>query len=173
MPDQGEQAAVPVDVGAVYRHHYGLLWSIAAGKFRVPQADAENVVHDVFVSFVRQHRRVANFRAWLVSAVCDASRTYWKRQGRVALEELPSGDAAPRDAASSRLDTIALARIDSGAVMSSLNPRCREILSLHYFDELSAPEISRLFGTTERYAKVMLHRCLCAARRVFATKKRS
>lgn len=88
----------------------------------------------------------------------------------MTLEELPSGDAAPCDAISGRLDDITLAWIDTDAVMGDLTHRCREVLSLRYWDELTAPEISRIFGITERYAKVMLHRCLSAARRALAKK---
>jgi RNA polymerase sigma factor (sigma-70 family) len=168
MAEQVEQAPRPEDIGAVYRHHYGLLWSIAAEKFRLPQPDAENIVHDVFVTFVRQHANVRNQRAWLVSAVCDASRTYWRRQGKVTLEELPTDK--PVEGTAARLDVIASARFDTSVIMSNLTGRCRELLSLHYWDELTATEISRIFGTTERYAKLMLHRCLAAARRVMTQK---
>lgn len=160
-------------VDAAYRNHYGLLWAIATEKFQVPVPEADNVVQDVFVTFLRRHASIRNERAWLVGAICHASRTYWRRKGQIPpTDELPEDDSAPEDVRHGRTDAIVGARLDAQTLMSGLRTRCQDLLRLHYCDELTASEIASIYGKTERYTKLMLHRCLCAARKLLVAGRR-
>ncbi|HEU4889783.1 MAG TPA: sigma factor, partial [Thermoanaerobaculia bacterium] len=87
-------AAAPVpsspaadDVEALYIEHRNLLLYVACRKFRIPDCDAENLIQEVFLSFLQTGTKIENVRAWLVAAMCNASRHYWRAQGRI--ESLP------------------------------------------------------------------------------------
>ena len=67
---------------AVYEQYFGLLVQIAVFKFRVPESEAEALVHDVLISYLRKSATVLDLRSWLIGAICYASRHYWRLNGR-------------------------------------------------------------------------------------------
>src|SRR4029079_5427234 len=75
------------DVEALYIEHRSLLLYVASRKFRIPECDSENLIQEVFLSFLQTGTKIDNVRAWLVAAMCNASRHYWRAQGRI--ESLP------------------------------------------------------------------------------------
>jgi RNA polymerase sigma factor (sigma-70 family) len=147
-----------------YREHYALLHFIAAGRFNVPRPDAENVVHDVFVRFLRHHDRIVDDRAWLVTAVCNASRDYWRAPERRSTGDVPQRGASPVDALG--------ARVDVGTLMQSLPDRCRDLLRRRFCEGCSSEELALNYATTPGYVKVMVHRCLTAARALLVGARR-
>ena len=64
------------DVETLYIEHRSLLLYVACRKFRIPECDAENLIQEVFLSFLQTGTKIDNIRAWLVAAMCDASRHY-------------------------------------------------------------------------------------------------
>lgn len=150
-PDEAGRAAT------AYREYSELLSQIAVRKYRIPSSDAENLVHDVFLKFLREEYRIRDDRAWLVAAISNASRDYWRSPARRAeCGQLPEAAAMPMDAVG--------AEVDARTLLRPLSARCRSLLRLRYCDGRSADELAALFGTTTGYAKLMLHRCLAAAR---------
>jgi Sigma-70 region 2 len=70
------------DAETLYRRHRTLLISVAVGRFRVPEGDAENLIHEVLLTFVQHPKRIAHAWEWLVAAISNASRHYWRAHGR-------------------------------------------------------------------------------------------
>src|SRR6266568_5479292 len=77
----------PEEVGELYTNHRKLLLFIACRKFRMPESDAEGLIQEVFLSFLQVGTPIHDVRSWLVAAMCNASRHYWRAQGRT--ESLP------------------------------------------------------------------------------------
>src|SRR5690348_13790316 len=88
-PPQQPAPASPAadDVETLYLEHRSLLLYVACRKFRIPDSDAENLIQEVFLSYLQTGTKIENVRAWLVAAMCNASRHYWRAQGR--MESLP------------------------------------------------------------------------------------
>lgn len=147
-----------------YREHYGLLHFIAVARFHVPLPDAENVVHDVFVRFLRHQDRITNDRAWLVAAVCNAARDYWRAPERRTKADLPQRGASPVDALG--------AKVDVATLMHGLPDRCRDLLRRRFYYGCSSDELATTYATTTGYVKVMVHRCLTAARALLVGARR-
>ncbi|HYI12078.1 MAG TPA: sigma-70 family RNA polymerase sigma factor [Thermoanaerobaculia bacterium] len=156
QPLPSDPAPAPDRVIGVYLEHFDLLRFIAMQKFRVPLTEAENLVQEVFVAYLRHYERIGNDRAWLVAAVCNASRAWWRRENRPPFARQLVTEAAVSDMAASRADARAL--------FARLPPRCRKLLRLRFYDGCSPRELAGHYGTTEGYAKVMLHRCMKTAR---------
>jgi RNA polymerase sigma factor (sigma-70 family) len=159
MPEPVTAAPSPPDrATAAYVAHYDLLRFIAARKFGVPEPEVENVVHDVFLAYLRHASQIRDDRSWLVAAVCNGSRAYWRAAAREPLpaEALPSVRAAAAEGSASWLDARAL--------LARLPARCRELLRLRFYDGYSPKELAAHYRTTIGYAKVRLHRCMKAAR---------
>ncbi len=159
------RSITPDQVEALYIEHRHLLLFIACRKFRVVEADAENLIQEVFLSLLQTCARIENVRAWLVAAMCNASRYYWRVQGRT--EQLPEDFGELSDPDSNGLPERFAMQMTMQKVLAYLQPRCRETLRLHYFEGRSAPDVARELDTTNRYAEKLIHNCLRRAREIY------
>jgi RNA polymerase sigma factor (sigma-70 family) len=158
MPEHVAIPPSPPDrATAAYVAHYDLLRSIATRKFGVPEPDVENVVQDVFLAYLRHASRIRDDRSWLVAAVCNGSRAYWRAAAR---DPRPAEASPPTRAAAE----ATASRLDARALLARLPARCRELLRLRFYDGYSSKELAARYRTTVGYAKVRLHRCMKAAR---------
>src|ERR1700686_5381859 len=168
QPGEGEpEAPAPLDLGQLYIEHRMLLLVIAARKFNVPEADCENLVQDAMLALLgRLGERVENPRGFLIGAICNACRAYWRAQTRLSNVE------------GARLDAVAAATVASEAdrierelvirrVLSRLSPADREVLRLHYYEQLTAREVAERLHVTHRYAEKRIVEALRHARIVY------
>lgn len=153
------------DVEALYLEHRTLLLYVACRKFRIPDCDAENLIQEVFLSFLQTGTKIDNVRAWLVAAMCNASRHYWRASGRT--ESLPEDFNDHSDPASQGLAEQYTMRMTIRQCLDYLQPRCRETLWLHYFEGRSAGDVARELETTNRYAEKLIHNCLKRVREIY------
>jgi RNA polymerase sigma factor (sigma-70 family) len=169
--DQLDVSPAPAEdaVATAYRAHYSLLEYIAVQKFRVPDADVRDVIHETVVAFIRHRERVYDEKAWLVGTMCNVSRLYWRRRApdvadRESGFDEPSGVCAA--------DEISQ-RVDVGTLLRRMPRRCREVLRLRFFEEYSSSEMAVHFHTTTDYARKMVYRCVSAARALLQVSRRS
>jgi RNA polymerase sigma factor (sigma-70 family) len=153
------------EVEALYIEHRSLLLYVACRKFRIPDSDAENLIQEVFLSFLQTGTKIENIRAWLVAAMCNASRHYWRAQGR--MESLPDDFNDHCDPGSHGLADQFAMRMTVRQALDYLQPRCRETLWLHYFEGRSAGDVARELETTNRYAEKLIHNCLKRVREIY------
>lgn len=156
---------LPDDIGELYVRHRTLLLHVGCRKFRVPESEAEGLIQEVFLSFMTTTTKIENIKAWLVAAMCNASRHYWRVQGRT--EGLPEdfddhSDPSSHDIAETLAEVITMQQ-----ALDYLQPRCRETLHLHYYEGLSANEVARSLDTTSRYAEKLIHNCLKRVREIY------
>ncbi len=152
-------------VELLYTQYRNLLMSVACRKFRVPESDAEGLLQEVFVSYLQTGTTIENVRAWLVAAICNASRHYWRTQGRS--EQLPEDFVEQSDPGSHALPERFAMEMTVRQAMQYLQPRCRETLWLHYFEGRSASDVARELQTTARYAEKLIHNCLKRVREIY------
>jgi DNA-directed RNA polymerase specialized sigma24 family protein len=106
---------------AIYDKHASLLLAIIVDKFAIAAIDAQTLVHEAFLSFFMNMDDVRDVRAWLVGAVCNASRTFLKKRDRqvsVTDEHLETPD--PRNLRESLPDELA-----GKQALSCLTARCQ------------------------------------------------
>jgi RNA polymerase sigma factor (sigma-70 family) len=159
------EAPVEVDLGAMYVDYRMLLLSVACRKFRVPECEAENLIQEVFLSYLQAGTRIENAKAWLVAAMCNASRHYWRAQGRT--EALPEDFDERCDPTSNGVAEKVAQEMTVRQALGYLQPRCRQTLYLHYFEGRSAGDVAREMETTNRYAEKLIHNCLKRAREIY------
>ena len=153
------------EVETLYTQYRTLLMSVACRKFRVPEPDAESLLQEVFVSFLQTGTKIENVRAWLVAAICNASRHYWRKEGRA--EQLPEDFVEQSDPGSHALPERFALEMTMRQALQYLQPRCRETLWLHYFEGRSAADVARELETTTRYAEKLIHNCLKRVREIY------
>ncbi len=155
----------PEDIGELYVRHRPLLLHVGCRKFRIPESEAESLIQEVFLSFMTTTTKVENTRAWLVAAMCNASRHYWRGQGRT--EGLPDDFDEHTDPSSSGIAEKMAMIITMQQALGYLQPRCRETLYLHYYEGRSANDVAVSLDTTSRYAEKLIHNCLKRVREIY------
>jgi RNA polymerase sigma factor (sigma-70 family) len=153
------------EIETLYIEHRALLLFVACRKFRINDVDAENLIQEVFLSFLQTCTRIDNVRAWLVAAMCNASRHHWRSTGRV--EPLPDDYENQSDPGTQSLADRFAMQMTVQKVLGYMQPRCRETLRLHYFEGRSAVDVAKEMETTNRYAEKLIHNCLRRAREIY------
>jgi RNA polymerase sigma factor (sigma-70 family) len=142
-----------------------LLQYIAVVRFRIPREDADALVQDVYLKFLRDYAQVRAPRKWLAAAVSNACRNYLRDRGR----ETPLPDDAENwadPASSGEVDRI-VARLTVAEALSRLGERCRGLLRRFHLDGESTQSIADTLGTTAGNVQFMLHSCRKKARSIF------
>jgi len=155
----------PPDIGDLYIRHRPLLLHIACRKFRVGETEAESLLQEVFLSFMTTTTKVENIKAWLVAAMCNASRHYWRGQGKT--ESLPENFEDQCDPKTTSIADQVAIEITLRQALDYLQPRCRDTLFLHYFEGRSAVDVAKELETTSRYAEKLIHNCLKRVREIY------
>jgi RNA polymerase sigma factor (sigma-70 family) len=166
-PHARADATASQSIETLYREHRSLLLYLSCRRFGVPENDAESLIQEVFVSYLLRSSEIAKVRAWLVAAICNASRYYLRTRGR--MEPLPDDYSTKSDPSSDSLDDRFALEMTIQKVLGYLQPKCRDTLRMHYFEGRSASEIAIVLETTTRYAEKMIHKCLQRAREIYAT----
>ena len=161
------EAPVEVDIGVLYVDYRMLLLSVACRKFRIPECEAENLIQEVFLSYLQAGTKIENAKAWLVAAMCNASRHYWRAQGRT--EPLPDDYGERCDPSSNGVADREAQNLTVHQALEYLQPRCPQTLYLHYFEGRSAGDVAREMETTNRYAEKLIHNCLKRIREIYLT----
>ena len=156
---------------AIYEQYFPLLAQIAVFKFQVPDTDAEALVHDVLISYLRKSEDITDLRPWLIGAICYASRHYWRLNGRTT--------SAEAEMAGDRVDPATLRILDSlpdqlaaREALERLAPRYRQILHMRYFEGCTVAEVASRLGVKTKYAQKLITKCLRRAERLYSQKGR-
>jgi RNA polymerase sigma-70 factor, ECF subfamily len=163
-PDEGEvgllvSAAREGDrgaFGALYQRYARMVHGILLG--RVPVADVEDLVQDVFVRAMRQvHtlRDVNCFGGWLATVARNRANDYHRR----SVELVEFTEDAPNQGPEKRRSSGAA---DDGAailgVIRGLPEAYRETLIMRLVEGMTGPEIAERTGLTAGSVRVNLHR---------------
>lgn len=157
---------------AIYEQYFDLLVQIASYKFRVPESEAETLVHDVLMGYIRKSELVLDLRAWLVGAICHASRHYWRLNGRTVTAEAEI-ELDRVDPASLRILDSLTDQIAAREALDCLAPRCRAILHMRYFEGCTIAEVAARLGVKTKYAQKLITKCLRRAERLYGEKGRA
>lgn len=151
----GEQSDI---VAEMYDQHYDLLMFLAHRRYAVPATDAEALVHEVFVGLLAAREAIHEARAWLIGAICYASRAYWrsKRREKDFAEGLGWESRLRRFTPPEDTPT----RLTVGKMLDALPNRQRESLRLRFFEGCTMREVALELGTTERYAEKLVAKAI-------------
>lgn len=157
----------------IYLENAPLMRRIATGRFGIPAPDAENLVHDVFISYLSNPQRVLReVRPYLVAAICNASRHYWRdhqSESRVFDREAEVDETSGIAAAAQEglADTMLVA-----AALARLDHRCRRILESYYMRGESTPVIARELMTSNGNVHYLMHCCRRRVKEIFRSLSR-
>jgi RNA polymerase sigma factor (sigma-70 family) len=156
---------------AVYGQYFDLLAQIAVFKFQVPDSEAETLVHDVLISYLRKSEDIIELRSWLIGAICYASRHYWRLNGRTIGGETDL-ELDRVDPASVRILDSLPDQLAAREALECLSPRCQEVLHMRYFEGCTIAEVANRLGVKTKYAQKLITKCLRRAERLYSEKGR-
>ena len=155
----------------LYSEHFDFLVAVAMRKFRVPESDAEALAHEVFLSYLRRREDVQNVHAWILGAICNASRYYWRQNGKM-VEPLDDDQAFERpDPNTTRILDSLPDQIAARQALEGLSMRDQDILKMRYFEGCSIVEIAHRLEVKPKYAQKLLTKVLRRAERNYRRKE--
>ena len=145
-------------LGALYDRYATMMLAVAY-RLLMSQADAEDVVHDVFLGLPEALRRYEERGAlvgWLKRVTVRVALSRLRHDDVRATQALDASFAAPsHDVAGG---------IDLRAAVAALPPSLRAVLVLKEIEGYSHAEIADMVGISVAASKVRLHRALRALR---------
>lgn len=142
---------------AIYVTYAPLLRRISMRKFSISRGDAEALVHDVFATYLSNPANVRDLHAYLIGAICNASRQHLRRDSRerTLFCDSPVCGATPADEV---VDGV-VRNVVVNAVLARLGPSCRDTLERVYLGGESAPTIAQSRNTSANYIRRLLSFC--------------
>lgn len=165
--DPSLEASAQRDVAAIYERHLRLMLWIARRRFRIPEPEAEPLVHEVFVNFLSKAGTIEDVKAWLVAGISNACRYYLRLRDRC--EPLPEDIAERPDPQFTRVLDMWPDQLAARQAIASTTARCQLVLRLRYFEGYSVPEIAKELRITNAYATKLLGECLKQAQRRYSS----
>src|ERR1700686_5358810 len=152
----------------VYESHVRLMRLIAVRDFRVPFADAESIVHDIFMHYFTNPGVVrGELKPYFRGAVRNECLEYWRKQQR---EQAVFCDVdEERDIPSDEpllSDTIAL-RLAIAETFSRLRPGCRNALRSFHDEGKWMSGVGQELVAGALYVRPVRHHCRESARIIF------
>ena len=123
-------------------------------------ADAQDVVQQTFLQL---HRARRDFRAgmklrpWIVTIALNLSRDLLRRRGRWLTSDIDDVPLAAPDTVSAARDAADSAQ-RVRAALARLPAEQREVIVLHWFEELPFAEIASIVGASAGAVRVRAHR---------------
>ncbi len=152
----------------VYESNVRLMRLIAVRDFRVPFADAEAIVHDIFMHYLSNPGVVrGELKPYFRGAVRNECLEYWRKQQReqaVFCDVDEEHEASADEALLS--DTIAI-RLAMAETLARLRPRCRAALRSFYYEGNSMRDVAAELDVAPLYVRQLLHHCRKSARVIF------
>lgn len=157
---------------AVYRFIY----------LKVPTVqDAEDLTAETFLKVwhyvkdnKKDNKRVRQLQAFIYQVARNVVIDFYRRRGHVHLESIDDADIVIADRVDLTLEEKMALKGEMESVehaLRQLKDSYREVIVLHYLNELSLKEIARVIGKNPGATRVLLHRALKAVKEILKTTK--
>ncbi len=133
---------------------------------------AGDLVQQTFMHFHRARKDFSLGRAvrpWLYTIALNCRREHGRRRARkkeVSLDPIAHGEPAVGPSTSTATDRLVQ------RALQGLTEQQREVIVMHYYEDLSFPEISQIVGASLSAVKVRAHRGYERLRDVLGRKRR-
>jgi RNA polymerase sigma factor (sigma-70 family) len=151
---------------ALYAEYGLLLRSIAMRRYGIPPDDAEALVHDTFVAYLQRHTKINELKPWLMGAVSNGCKHYWRDRKRES--PLPDDYKEMADPAAEKMADDWAWRITVARLVARLGEQCRETLKRYYWRDESKETIAATLSLSPGYVLHLLSSCRQRIREMLA-----
>lgn len=133
--------------------------------FRIPAEDAEDLIQETLLQFLRKRAEVRDPPKWLAGALRNECLLYWRRRSRALYQAVDLGvlDLLADEAIDDQDKVVLLARLTE--LIGSLKPNCRSVLEMRYRLGYDNQEIAEETGYRPSSVDKIAQRCLAALSR--------
>ena len=127
---------------------------------RIPPQDCEDLIQEILVSFVRRYDHIENPEAWLVTALKNQCRLFWRKKRRLIYQAV---DDVLLDVLAEAVEPDTERQVWAREVehlLTKIPERCRRILQLRYKLELTPKELAAELGYCYTSVSNIVRRCL-------------
>ncbi len=159
---------------AAFQRYSSLIYTFCCRT--LDESRAADVTQEVFISAWRSHARYqpnsGSLAGWLIAIARNriidnirAEQRHERRRAESAIEDVAVDDTSIE----SRVDTIA-DRLLIAEVLRCLSDRARQVVMMHYFDDLTLRQIAETTGQPLGTVKSDLRRALASFRKLLESK---
>lgn len=161
---EGVCASTSEPFDTFYTSYRVLLRKMAIRKFSIPISDVDDLVQDVFATYVANSANIHDPHAYLIGATCNAARQYWRKDHASPFCGASTACAAtPSDEV---LDGV-IRNLVLGATLRRLGESCRETLERFYLHGETTKDIAESRETSANYICRLLNYCRNRARALY------
>jgi RNA polymerase sigma-70 factor (ECF subfamily) len=157
------------DIPALVRRHYGPVYGLAR-RLLGSDTDARDVAQETFaraIGHLREFDRRRSFRTWVFAIAANHVRDLLRRRRQLPLDagtEESVPDLSLPDAPMAREED----RDRLLAAIDRLPFEWKVVVTLHFQQDLAAPEIAEALGVSVNAVRIRLYRALGALRKELA-----
>ena len=141
-------------------------------RFQIPEQDAEDLVQQALLAYVRKCPTVLKPEAWLLGTLRNRCLRYWRARRRRLYTAVDTAILEGVASEGTPCQEQADLRRDLKGAMGRLRPRCRSILGLRYGMGCEPRETARRLGYKESSIYKLMERCLAAlSNQLFASER--
>ncbi|MCR5214268.1 MAG: sigma-70 family RNA polymerase sigma factor [Eubacterium sp.] len=156
-----------VDIDRAVRQYADMVYRLAVSNTKVVQ-DAEDVFQEVFVRLVRYKDKIEDeehLKAWLIRVTINEARRLadntWNKNVNLGYTDDESALIPPEEVGNSSPEEEYIASETSDSILKTvqeLPQMYREVVHLHYYEDLKISKISDILGINEATVKTRLRR---------------
>lgn len=131
-------------------------------RFRIPAQDAEDLLQDTLLLFLRSRPEVPSIERWLLGTLKNRCLVYWRERRRKFYRVMDTAvlEALAEPTAPSQEHRVFLE--DVVRRLEELPERCSTLLRLRYQSDYKPSELADQLGYSRRGIYKILERCLAA-----------
>ncbi len=132
------------------------------GFHAIPPQDAEDLVQQTYLTYLRRHEEVRNPHAWLAGTLRQRCLMFWRSRRRSWLSFADSAFLDSRPAKDAGTQERVAMRCDLRKVVRRLPGRSRDLVRLRYGCQFDSRETARRLGYRYSGIYTITKRCLAA-----------
>lgn len=134
-------------------------------RFGIPPQDADDLLQEALLSFVRKRPEVRSPKKWLAGALRRECLQYWRKRARALYDAVDQAmlDLVADDSEDPQEDSVLKRRMREQ--IATLQPKCRSVLVLRYRLGYDNREIAEETGYRPSSVDKIAQRCVAALSR--------
>lgn len=131
-------------------------------RYRIPPADAEDLLQETFVVFLHKQESIRSTEAWLLGTLRKRCLVYWRTRRRRLYNAVDSAilESVARAEGPAQEDSDLSS--DLGCEIGKLSSKCRSLLQLRYGLGCTPLEAAARLGYRRSSIYKVMERCLAA-----------
>ncbi|MBI4239532.1 RNA polymerase sigma factor [Candidatus Uhrbacteria bacterium] len=161
--------------GPIFDHYHEKIYRFIYLKVPTGQ-DAEDITAETFLKawqYLKEQKKISSLQAFLYQIARNLVIDFYRKRGTV-IESIDEQEIVIADRGDLTLEEKVMLKSDMVQIeagLRQLKDAYREVIALHYLNELSLAETGNVIGKSHGATRVLLHRGMKALKQILAETK--